>query len=653
MAHDDSDSNGRSRRTFLHLTGLAGATSVMSGGAFAQQEQINTSYLLGGRVSGWQGREPEAIAQQTNPTLTLRAGGQYEITWVNVDGLPHNVAILDGQGNVLEQTEVISEQGARQTLTFEATQEMATYVCEVHPNSMRGNIDVPGGGGGTGTSEGTPSENQQQGPVYFDAGPTVGLEEVANGELTAPTSMTSVTVDGTERKFVTDQTGQVFEFGGDGLAEFFSVRDRMVTLGEFEGTYAGQDQQYDERGLLGIEFHPEFPNDRRMFLHYSVPRTDDMPEDWDHRERLSEFTVTSDLSGVEEDSETVLMDIPHPQFNHDAGPIGFGPDGYLYFPMGDGGAANDSFYGHVEDWYPENQGGNGQDIFDNLMGSIMRIDVNDGGGSGGSGGSGDEPYAIPQDNPLVGREGRDELYAWGLRNPFGLDWDSDGRLFVADVGQNLFEEANIVEKGDNLGWNVKEATHCFSTESPTEPPAQCPSGPTSDRYPNDSFTAPILEYPHSYQGETVGVSIIGGHFYEGDAVPELQGHYVYGEYNGEPAGQSPGGRLLAASPGQEGDLWSQVNLKAESADDYTIDGYVRQFGQDESGEIYVLANEDGIPIEGHEPVDTGKVYKIVPASGSGGSGGGTGTASGTTNGTANGTATGNGTTDGTGGSGGS
>ena len=146
--------------------------------------------------------------------------------------------------------------------------------------------------------------------------------------------------------------------------------------------------------------------------------------------------------------------------------MAFGPDGYLYISFGDGGGADDVALGHVEDWYDVNEGGNGQDIEDNLLGNILRIDVDSG-----------DPYGIPPDNPFVGMDGMDEIYAFGFRNPYRFSFDRGGtnQLFVADVGQNNFEEVNIVEPGGNYGWNVMEGTHCFSTENPDLPLDECPT----------------------------------------------------------------------------------------------------------------------------------------------------------------------------------
>jgi len=191
-----------------------------------------------------------------------------------------------------------------------------------------------------------------------------------------------------------------------------------------------------------------------------VQRTPDRghARDYDHTAVLSEFTTEGDdHETADPDSETVLLEVPEPQFNHNAGTVLFGPDDYLYVPLGDGGDADDTGLGHVEDWYDDNEGGNAQNTTENFLGGILRLDVDSEGENG-------ESYGIPDDNPFVDSdEGLDEYYAWGLRNPWRASFDSEGQFFVADVGQNLFEEVNIVENGGNYGWNVKEATHCFST----------------------------------------------------------------------------------------------------------------------------------------------------------------------------------------------
>jgi glucose/arabinose dehydrogenase len=227
-------------------------------------------------------------------------------------------------------------------------------------------------------------------------------------------------------------------------------------------------QTYDERGLLGLAFHPAYAQNGRFFVYYSAPLREGAPQDFDHTSRISEFSVSSqNPDRADSGSERIMLEVDQPQSNHNGGTLLFGPqDGFLYISLGDGGAHNDAAPGHVEDWYEFNAGGNGQDVTQNLLGSILRIDVNTGG-----------PYGIPQDNPFVGREGLDEIYAYGLRNPYRMSFDRAGEygLFAVDAGEHLWEEISSIVKGGNYGWNVKEGTHCFDAANPTEPPEQCPN----------------------------------------------------------------------------------------------------------------------------------------------------------------------------------
>ena len=532
------------------------------------------------------------------------------------------------------------------------------------------------GGAQETTTEGDGADGQEtttqqggQGGPFFEQGTEVGTQMVADGDLTAPTDFAAT--EGDDRQFVTDQTGQVYVITQDGLRDepFMDVSDRMVELGTFYGLYADAQQSYDERGLLGIDLHPNFQENGRFYLHYSAPPTDELRTiNWDHVEVVSEFQASDDLSSGNPDSERELLRIPSPQYNHDAGPMAFGPDGYLYVPMGDGGGANDNMYGHVPDWYDRNTGGNGQDIVHNLMGDVLRIDVDSEGE--------DTPYGIPEDNPFAGEApGRDEIYAYGFRNPFGISFDSDGNMFVADAGQNLWEEADVVERGGNYGWNVKEGTHCFSTEQPSDPSAitDCPSNAPDQPHGGAPLQDPIVEFPHNYQGESVGITIVGGHRYEQSTISGLQGKYVYGVWTSDPTRAEPDGRVLTAEPpadfGQgggtqttadgtetagDGTTTEEAALQeetttvgkapsgtetpgaetttadqADGAETTTADGqvvprdelwtmrelvftgefdwFVRQFGRGADGEIYVLVGKRGIP-EGN----SGAVLRLVP-----------------------------------------
>ncbi|WP_435176834.1 PQQ-dependent sugar dehydrogenase [Halorussus sp. AFM4] len=411
--------------------------------------------------------------------------------------------------------------------------------------------------GGAADQETTTQQGGQQ--SFFEKGTEVGTQVVADGPLTAPTDF--AVAPGQNREFVADQTGEVYEMTDDGVREqpFIDVSDRMVELGRFYGLYADAQQSYDERGLLGIEFHPNFGENRRFYLHYSAPPTDELRTiNWDHIEVVSEFRASDDGTTGNLDSERELLRIPSPQYNHDAGPIAFGPDDYLYVPMGDGGGANDNMYGHVPDWYEANTGGNGQDIVHNLMGDVLRIDVDSQGEN--------TPYGVPDDNPFSGEApGRDEIYAYGFRNPFGISFDSQGNMFVADAGQNLWEEANVVEKGGNYGWNVKEGTHCFSTERPSTPGAitDCPSNAPDQPYGGAPLQDPIVEFPHEYEGGWVGITIVGGHRYEQSTISGLQGKYIYGVWTEDPTRRRPAGRILAATPPEGFDQGGGTQTTAE------------------------------------------------------------------------------------------
>lgn len=575
--------NGSTRRTFL--VGTAAVTLVGSTGlAYGQQEE--TEIQLDGATSGWIGVTPASIEGETNPTLELEPGTTYTVVWENADGAPHNFVIETDDGENLVETEIIEEEGETQTVEFEATEEMAEYYCEVHPNSMRGDVRIS-------DEEDAPEEDEDD-ESAIPTGPTVGLETVAEG-LTSPVGFATANEDA-DRRFIVDQVGQIYVHGPDGLEDepFLDVSDRLVDVG---GATEGG---FDERGLLGLAFHPDFAqkDNCRFYVRYSAPPREGTPEDYDHTEVLSEFRTPDDRSRGDPDSERVLLEIPSPQFNHNAGDLKFGPDGYLYLGMGDGGGANDAGLGHVEDWYDENEGGNGQDTTENLLGGILRIDVDDS--------DGDRPYGIPDDNPLVDEEGHlDEYYAWGMRNPWRISFDSEGRFFVADVGQNLFEEVNIVENGGNYGWNVKESTHCFSTETPNDPPETCPDSTPDDVRGGEPLIDPIIEYPQTQDDEVIGIAVTGGFVYEGDALEELQDGYVFGDWSR--SFETPDGSLFVATAPDGDEMWSMEELVVDDTEDGRIGRFVLSFGRGHDDELYVLTTENSAPTG-----STGVVHKIVP-----------------------------------------
>ena len=442
-----------------------------------------------------------------------------------------------------------------------------------------GGSDTGGRGGTAGTSGGTGGAGGSSGPDAGAGPDSVSLTLLASG-LVAPIALRAEPGAG-GRLFVAEQTGTIRVIANGQLAPepVLDLSDRIVQV----------DPAYDERGLLGFTLHPDFADNGRAFVHYSAPLRAGGPDGFDHTSVISEVRLEAADGGI---SERIILQIDQPQVNHNGGAIAFGPDGFLYIGVGDGGAANDVALGHVEDWYATNEGGNGQDRTTNLLGSILRIDVN-----------GAEPYAIPPDNPFAASP-MPEVWAYGFRNPFQLSFDSGGtrQLFAGDVGQNLWEEVDVVTAGGNYGWNVKEGTHCFSTATPSESLAECPDA-ESDGVP---LIDPIIEYASANQAGGLGLSVIAGHVYRGSALPSLAGRYVFGDWSTGFA--EPDGHLFVASPPAGGSgLWSMEPLAIEGRDGGNLGEYVLGIGEDTAGELYVLTTEVGAPSG-----TTGKVYRIAP-----------------------------------------
>lgn len=410
----------------------------------------------------------------------------------------------------------------------------------------------------------------------LSAGPALGLRLVADG-LTSPIALVEPP-DGSGRLFVADQIGlvRVISATGELLAEpFLDVRPQLVTL----------QANFDERGLLGLAFHPEYASNGRFFVYYSAP-----PRlgDHNHLSRVSEFQVSADPDVADPASEMMILEVDQPQFNHNAGALAFGPhDGMLYIAFGDGGGANDTGFGHVEDWYEVNEGGNGQAWEQNLLGSILRIDV-DGG----------TPYAIPADNPFVGTDGLDEIFAFGLRNPFRMSFDMGGShdFIVADVGQVLYEEVNIIVSGGNYGWNVKEGFVCFDASNAATPLPDCPD--TDPR--GEPLRDPVVSYLNSAQPGGIGTAIIGGYVYRGSNVPQLAGRYVYGDWSRSFA--DPDGSVFVSRPA--GRLWhvQQVSFPERGG---RLGHYVLAFGQNAAGEVFLLTTDQTGPTG-----ETGRIYQL-------------------------------------------
>ncbi|MGH7481233.1 MAG: PQQ-dependent sugar dehydrogenase [Longimicrobiales bacterium] len=411
------------------------------------------------------------------------------------------------------------------------------------------------------------------------SGPALGLELIADG-LTNPVTMAEPP-DGSGRLFVVDQIGQIriIDANGTLLAEpFLDVSAKMVPL----------NPGFDERGLLGLAFHPEYATNGRFYVYYSAPPRQ---AGFDHTSRISEFTVSADPNRADPASERILLEVDQPQFNHNSGTLKFGPeDGYLYISIGDGGGANDVGFGHVEDWYEANAGGNGQDITQNLLGNILRIDV-DGG----------TPYGIPADNPFVDGPGLDEIWAFGFRNPYRFSFDQGGShdLLAGDAGQGLWEEVSLVVKGGNYGWNVKEGRSCFNAADSDSPFADCPDTDPDGRPLRD----PVIAYANANQPDGLGLAVIGGYVYRGDLVPQLSSRYVFGDFSRSFA--SGDGSVFIAKPSGSDQLWhiQQVSFPERGG---RLGEFLLGFGQDAEGEVYVLTSESAGPSG-----STGKVFRLT------------------------------------------
>jgi len=372
---------------------------------------------------------------------------------------------------------------------------------------------------------------------------------------------------------------------------FLDVRDLLVQPLGFLGSFDVND--FDERGFLGLAFHPKFaapqsPGYLRLYTYTSEPvngpadfTIDLPPEEMNHQSVVREWQVDPGSGNVDPSSSRVLLRIDEPQFNHNAGHLAFGPDdGYLYIAIGDGGGANDTSPGHGTD-------GNGQNI-NTVHGSLLRIDPTDPALTTGSAdpASANGAYRIPADNPFVGVDGVDEIYAYGFRNPYRFSFDQrSGLLIVADVGQGNVEEVDIVRKGGNYGWHLKEGTFMFEPED----------GGVGLPFDDPGLIDPVAEYDHDD-----GLSIIGGFTYYGAAVPELWAQYVFGDFSS--GFLAPGGRLFVA------DLFTgQIQELLIGAAQAPLGMFVKGIGRDRQGEIYVLAGTALGPYG-----DKGVVLKIVP-----------------------------------------
>ena len=342
----------------------------------------------------------------------------------------------------------------------------------------------------------------------------VELAPVVTSGLESPLFLTHAG-DGSGRLFVVEQPGRVrvLELGKLLSVPFLDVTERVLFGGE--------------QGLLGLAFHPYYRRNGRFFVNYNRKS--------DGATVLAEYRREQPNAASRE--ERVLMVVPQPYANHNGGMIAFGPDGYLYIGRGDGGSRGD----------PGNRAQNPHE----LLGKILRIDVDHG-----------DLYAIPADNPFAKGGGRPEIYAYGLRNPWRFSFDSyTGELWVADVGQNKWEEIDLVTRGGNYGWRTMEGFHCF------EPATDCQTA---------GLTVPIMEYFH----EAGRCSIIGGYVYRGTTIASLRGQYLYGDF-------CSGEIFSFKKSGESGSSHRATTI-------LKTPWRLSSFGQDEAGELYLLDHGGGV-----------------------------------------------------------
>jgi glucose/arabinose dehydrogenase len=434
---------------------------------------------------------------------------------------------------------------------------------------------------------------------------TVGLQEVASG-FVVPIWGTSAPGDD-DHLYVVDAIGKIYVVDISDDRHHTSAAPRlfldmtavMPTLGLFG-------IGYDERGLLGMAFHPNF---RRNGLFYTftselvkgkadfstlpagvTPNCQSVITEWrvmdadgdrDRDRDDDEGDLVVDLSSSRE-----LMRVDKPQFNHNGGTLVFGPDRLLYFSLGDGGNANDQGVGHVP-------GGNAQSLAaGDLLGKILRIDPLGRNSANGK-------YGIPRDNPFAENgKGPAEIYAYGFRNPFRMSFDlRTGKLWAGDVGQNDIEEIDIVEKGGNYGWPIKEGTFLFDTTAAGLGIvyANSPGSPAG-------LTDPIADYDHHDGVGTANtrIAIVGGFVYRGREVRDLRGHYIFGDYGH--FGAPVNGQVFILN-GSDHHIES-LQLQGQSSLGLAMFG----FGEDARGEVYVMGSGTGV-FKG----TTGKVLRITAA----------------------------------------
>jgi len=365
---------------------------------------------------------------------------------------------------------------------------------------------------------------------------TLKVKQIA-GDLQAPTA---IAFPGNGEVWITEQTGKIRVLKNGKLS--------AVPVLDLGSKLPKMNNGYEERGLLGIALHPKFSSNKKFYVFYSTPSA----QKFNHTDVVAEYKLSANSGTADPSSGRVILTAEKPDGNHNGGCIQFGHDGYLYISFGDGGGQGDK----------HGEFGNGQNL-DTWLGKILRVDIN-----------ADSGYVVPKDNPFYGRtDAKAEVWAYGFRNPYRFSFDkASGLLFAGDVGQDLWEEVDIVKKGGNYGWRLTEGTHCYN------PATGCDIS---------GITMPIAEYNHRE-----GVSVTGGYVYNGKQIPALKGRYLFADWTGPV--------FYLKKNGAE---WQRGRVTLNG---FPQDAKITGFGEDPSGELYMLSNPDTGPEN-----TKGMVFKVV------------------------------------------
>jgi glucose/arabinose dehydrogenase len=504
--------NGGTAVTIAGTGFLTGATVKMGGTATTVLAVVNSTLITATAPAHTAGAVDVVVTNTDTKAGTLTGGYTYTAA---PNPAPTVTSINPATGVTTGATAVsITGTGflAGATVSFGGT--AGTAVTVVNGTTITASTPAHAAGAVNVVVTNTDAKNATltNGYTYTTPAGTIALSTVVSG-LSSPVGLERP--PGDSRFFIVEQRGTVRILQNGALlpGNFLDLQSVV----NFDG---------QEQGLLGIAFHPNYATNHKFYVNYTM-------DEGDRESIISEFqTMASDPNTADPNSERVLLVVNQPFPNHKGGQLVFGPDGFLYIGFGDGGSGGDPM-------------GNGQNT-STFLGKMLRISVDPPFATG-------KEYGIPADNPFVAGGGLPEIYAYGLRNPWRFSFEPvTNRLFVADVGQDSWEEIDILQKGGNFGWNVMEGTHCY------------PPGTASCDMTNKIL--PIFEYPH-----TDGIAVIGGYIYKGAAIPSLANKYIFADLTGKVWS-------LTEAPAN---TWTRGNL-LDTGLTFT------SFGKDASGELYLV-----------------------------------------------------------------